>query len=81
MAIEEEVRALQSKIQIEQSKKARAEVEHENAEKQIQQARAVLKEKFGITTSDDIRAKRAELEATLAENLASAKSALEAAGA
>lgn len=65
--IQERLRSIQTRISSVTSKRARDEVEKENAEKAVVAAKAQLAE-FGIETGDDLRRVRAELEAEI-ENL------------
>jgi hypothetical protein len=81
MPIEEQIRSIQSRITTEQSKRARAEVEKENAEAAIAEARATLTNEFGVSTGAEIRAKREELQAEIDAELAEAERLLEEAGA
>lgn len=78
---EDRLRAVRQRISNVQTKHARAEVEKENALERTRQAKLVLKNEFGVTTTAEAKAKRAELEAEYEREIAAAEAALAEAGA
>lgn len=81
MAIENELAALKQQISTVQSRKARAEVEIETAQRNMVEAETKLKEEFKVTSVDQAKALQKRLEAELEKELAAAKAALAEAGA
>lgn len=80
-AIEDQIREVRGTIAQVQSKKARAAVEWENAKSRLADARKVLEEEFDVRTTEDAKAKLAELRAELNDAVAEVETALAEAGA
>lgn len=80
MAIDDQIRELRTAISQQMSKTARAAVELDSAKENDAEARRVLKEDFGVETTDEARAKLAELQAELDNELKQAEQALAEAG-
>lgn len=81
MAIEDQIREMRTAISQAASKTARAAVELDNAKERSNAARQALKEDFGVETPEDAKAKLAELQEQLDEELVAVQKALEEAGA
>lgn len=81
MSLDDNLRTIQTRISQVQGKRARAQVEQENALSKLTTAKATLKEEFGVVSNEDAKAKLAELEATLVETVSAVELELEAAGA
>lgn len=79
--VEEELRSIRSQISTVQTKKARAQVEYDNAVERANTAKKTLKEEFGVSTTEDAKALLTNLEAELASAIENAKSGLAQAGA
>lgn len=61
MAVQDEIREIQGRISLAQNKKTRAEVELDNAQANLTKSVAALKDEFGVTTNDEIKALHARL--------------------
>ena len=61
MDIETELKDIQARISSATTKRARAQVEKENAEAELAKAKKQLKEEFGVSTNDEARALLTEL--------------------
>jgi len=81
MALDDDLRTIQTRISQLNSKKARAEVELDNATAKKNAARAALKEEFGVSTTADAKQKQAELEEALTTVVSEIEAELEEAGA
>lgn len=81
MAIDTDLSKLQTRINDAQSRKARAEIEKENATEALENTKARLKEEFGVTTKDQIAVLLNELEEQYKKAIAEVEEALEGAGA
>jgi hypothetical protein len=81
MALDDDLRAIQARIATLTSKKTRAEVERDNADAKVAEARTALEEEFGVKTTAEAKAKLAELEQNLRDVVAEVEAELEAAGA
>lgn len=81
MSIEDELSSIRSQISQVQSKKARAQVEHEQASARLADGRAALLEKFEIHKVEDADSVRKSLEMQLEETLEGVRSRLAEAGA
>lgn len=81
MAIEDQLRELRTAISQAQGRKARAQVELDNAEARVEEASKTLKEDFGVETKEQAREKLTELQAELDAAVAEVEAALEEAGA
>lgn len=81
MSIESQIRELQQRQTNLSSRRTRAEIERDNAKAKFEDARRVLKEEFGLTNGEEIKAKIAELEAERDTLLKGIEADLEAAGA
>lgn len=79
--LEQRLSAAQQRITAATSRKARAEVERDNAKESLAATRKTLADEFGIKTNEDVKRVRAELEAEVEEAMATVESALEEAGA
>jgi adenylyl- and sulfurtransferase ThiI len=79
--IEDRLRSVQTRRSQAATKRARDEVEVENAQKALDAAKKDLETEFGVVTGADLREVRAKLEAELEEAVADAEKALEEAGA
>lgn len=80
-SIEEDLHAIRTQITTVQSKKARAQVEYENARERAVSAKKTLEQEFGVSTTDSATALQTKLEEELAAAITEAKRQLEAAGA
>lgn len=81
MALDDELRTIQTKISQLTARKTRAEIELDNATAKRTEAQATLKEEFGVSTTAEAQAKLVELRAYLTDVIAEVESELEAAGA
>ena len=81
MAIEDKLREIRTQISTVQSKKARAQVEYDNALQRKNTARTQLGTSYGVTTTDQAKETLARLEAELETAIADVESALTEAGA
>lgn len=81
MAIEDQLREIRTTISQVQGKKARAQVELDNANERLETARTTLKEDFGVETTDEARTKLTDLQAELESVVAEVERALEESGA
>lgn len=81
MAIDDQIREIRGAIALVQNKKARAAVELDNAKTRVADARRALAEEFGVTTTEDARAKLTELRAELDAAMAEIEAQLAVAGA
>lgn len=81
MDIEDKIRELRTSISQVQARKARAAVELENSKDRLQAARRILSEEYGVTTTEQAKAKLAELSADLDDAVKSIENALNEAGA
>jgi hypothetical protein len=77
MGIQEQLADIKSRISQQNTLQGRAQLRKENASESLEKARAELLDQFGVTTADEIRAKRAELEKALEGALADAERYLE----
>jgi len=78
---EDQIREIRGSIAQVQSKKVRAAVELENAKARLADARKVLKSEFGVSTTEEAKAKLAELRAELDATVVEVEEALALAGA
>ncbi len=81
MAIEDDLRRIQTRTSQVQAKRARASVERDNAVEKRDAAKAALKEEFGVSTNDEVREKLGALRDELATTLTDLDAELTAAGA
>lgn len=81
MSIEDQLREIRTRISQVQGRKARAQVEHENATERLTSAKASLKADFGVETNAEAKEKRATLEAELEAVVADVQKELAEAGA
>jgi adenylyl- and sulfurtransferase ThiI len=79
--ITERLRSVQTRRSQAATKRARDEVEVENAQKALDEAKKNLELEFGIKTSADLREVREKLVTELEEAVSAAEKALEEAGA
>lgn len=79
--VEERLNAAQQRIDAATSRKARAEVERDNAKESLAVARKTLVDEFGIKTNDDVKRVRSELDAEFEKAMREVEEALEEAGA
>ena len=79
--IEDQIRTARAGIAQAQTKKTRAAVELDTAKQRLADARAILKNEFGVVTTEDAKAKLAELKAALDAALEDIETALAEAGA
>lgn len=79
--IEDQIRELRTAISTVQGKKARAAVELDNAKDRLAEARKVLKDEFGVSTTEDAKEKLEALRAELADAVSGIESLLQEAGA
>ena len=79
--VDQKLQAAESRISVQNSRIARAEVEKEQAQETLERVRAALKEEFDVETGADVKRVRDELEASLTKEVAKIESELEAAGA
>jgi uncharacterized protein YllA (UPF0747 family) len=77
MGIQEQLAGIKTRISQQTALQARAQLRKERAQEDLEKARTKLREDFGVSTGDEIRAKKAELEATLETALAEAERLLE----
>lgn len=80
-SMEDQIREIRSAIAQVQSKKARAAVDLENAESRLAQAKATLKEEFGVETTSEAKAALASLQEELRVAIEDIEATLEASGA
>lgn len=81
MDIEGRLREIRTRISTVQSTRARAQVEYENAQARVTDARQDLKERFGVVTSEDAKRAQRELEDALTHQIQAVETALNEAGA
>ena len=81
MDIEDKIRELRTSISQTQAKKARAAVELENSKERLAEARRILSDEYGVVTTEQAKAKLAELSADLDDAVKSIENALNEAGA
>lgn len=81
MSIETRLRDLKQRAENVSVKKTRAEIEADNATAKFNEARATLKEEFGLNTGDEIKDRLAELQTELEQKLQEVEENLKAAGA
>lgn len=79
--LEDQIREIRTAISAVQAKKARAAVELDNARERLATARQILKDEFGVVTTDDARTKLDDLRGELAEAIREVEDLLESAGA
>ena len=79
ISLEERLGNIQQRISQATARRAREEVEVENARASLAEAKERLKEEFGVVTSDDLRAKKTELESALQSAVEEIEAALEGA--
>ena len=81
MALEDNLREIRTRISSARTKQARAEVQRDQARANASQAKTVLGDEFGVTTNEEIKAKRAELQSALDTQMEKVTTALQEAGA
>lgn len=81
MALEDNLREIRTRISNARTKQARAEVQRDEARAKVGQAKKVLADEFQATTNEEIKAKRAELQADLDAEIEKVQRALAEAGA
>lgn len=81
MAIEDQIREIRTSISQAQGRKARAQVEHDNAIERQNTAKSTLKEDFGVSTNDDAKRVLTELQDELDSAVVKIEAALAEAGA
>lgn len=79
--LEERLSAAQQRITSATGRKARAEVERDNAKDSLATSKKTLAEEFGIKTNEDVKRVRAELESEVESAIQEIEAALEEAGA
>lgn len=79
--IEDQIRELRTAISAVHGRKARAAVELDNAKDRLAEARKVLKDEFGVETTEDAKTKLEALRAELAEAVSGIENLLQEAGA
>lgn len=79
--IEDKLREIRNSIAAVTSKKARAVVELDNAKSRLDDARRILRDDFGVETSDEAKAKLSSLRSELARVVSQLESELDNAGA
>lgn len=72
----EELEVLQGAVNAALNLKTRAEVSVEGAKAEVIESRRVLKEEFGVSTTEEVEAKIAEYTAELAKEVLTAKEML-----
>lgn len=80
-AIEDQLREVRAQISAVQGKKARAQVEHDNALTRKEDARNMLEQEFGVTTTDDAKRVLIDLQSELDTAVLTVTTKLEEAGA
>lgn len=80
-SLEDRIREYRTTASQKQAQHARAEAELEGAETRLADARAALKEEFGVETGADAKTKLEELQKELADAEAEIEKALQEAGA
>jgi len=78
MSKEQELKDLQAQLAVEQSKKARAEIERENAKEAQESTKKKLLEEFGVSTGEEIKTLLAKLSSALDDKVEEAKRGLSA---
>lgn len=81
MAIEDKIREIRTSISQAQGKKARAQVEYDNAVERRNSAKKSLKEDFGVETNDDAKRVLNELQTELDATVTKVEQSLAEAGA
>jgi hypothetical protein len=81
MATEDRLREIRQRISTVTATRARAQVEYENAQTRVASARADLKERFGVVTTEDAKRVQRELEEDLERQIEAVEAALTEAGA
>lgn len=81
MSLDDDLRTIQQRISQVQAKRARAAVEKDNALAKIAESKAVLKEEFGVDTTEEAQLKQSELEDALTQAVNAVEEALALAGA
>lgn len=80
-AIDVQLAALRTAINDATRKRARAQVEHDQASETLRSTQQALKDEFGVETTEQAKAKLVELRSAVDEALSDAQTALEAASA
>lgn len=80
-AIDAQLAALRDQINDATRKRARAQVEHDQATESLRSTQQALKDEFGVENTEQAKAKLVQLRAAVDEALAEAQRALEAANA
>jgi ATP phosphoribosyltransferase regulatory subunit HisZ len=80
-AIDVQLAALRTAINDATRKRARAQVEHDQATESLRSTQQALKDEFGVENTEQAKAKLVQLRAAVDEALAEAQQALEAANA
>lgn len=78
-ALDEELRTLRTKISSVQARKARAEVNKENAQAELAKARGILATEYGVKTPADAKTVLSTLSEDLEQAVARVRQELEAA--
>jgi exonuclease VII small subunit len=81
MALDDELRIIQSRLTKLNEKRTRAEIELETAQTRLATARTALEEEFGVKTMAQAKEKLSELEQRLRDAVTEVETELEAAGA
>jgi hypothetical protein len=77
LSIDDEISAIKKRIESARLQQARAEVAKEAADKEYAATIKALSEQFGVDNSEQVRAKLAELQASLTDKLAQVRTTLD----